>query len=425
MRVLVCVLVSMCMLMPGRAWGWDRGDFDLIKYAGETVASYVVSGTETGIKGAAQVATKSGITKWGVFGMRAAKAANVVGLLTITAAALGAFETDWQAWFASQGFTVNGGVVYKPGTGGTWEPAGDMVKGTTTSTLNDGSHQYNYIGIYQTQVQLDAAIQAAMGSYANTPLTVSMTTLGLTGWAGSIRFRCGINWSNPARPLPIPWGVCSTNGGANVVWVPAGAVPATAGDVETKLLEDLLAGQADAAAATVAAIKWAAEEVVKAMQGLSSLLPSGTVQAIADAIKEALPDGVFDELFGQDNPEGYIADQEDTTLTQDQIKTAVKEAISESGGDGWDPPDALTAEEEPAEPEKSNLTTVLETYLSAFSGLPFLTWISDWQVTIASTDSVLSLPKPQMMGGGYVTIDFRDYESHIEFLGQGDRKSVV
>jgi len=83
-----------------------------------------------------------------------------------------------------------------------------------------------------------------------------------------------------------------------------------------------------------------------------------------------------------------------------------------------DMPPPVDLGDDPAAPEKSSLTTILETYTDNLETLPIVGIVSGAQLQIAGADPILELPvtippNPPVN----VRIDFSKYESIVDTLG--------
>jgi hypothetical protein len=222
---------------------------------------------------------------------------------------------------------------------------------------------------------------------------------------------------NPSKPWPqktFEYGVYPSSSNPNaVVWQNPPTVPASAADVEASLLADLLAGQEAAAKASVEAIKWAADEVVKAIQGLPSLLPSDVVRAISDAIKEALPDSVFEDVEAASDPDTYVANQESTEISKSDIAEAVKDALED-----WSNSDEFDADPEadPDPPDKKSLTAVLESYWASIQSVAVLDVLNSVSISTSGPSSLFCIGVPDGFGDEQC-VDFSQWQSSFALAG--------
>lgn len=108
--------------------------------------------------------------------------------------------------------------------------------------------------------------------------------------------------------------------------------------------------------------------------------------------------------------------KEQKTLTQKEVQDAVHAGIDDAGHEavtlnGIDAPPP----EQP--PEKKSLTGVMGNFVSALGNLPLFSWLQGQVPSSGNECSYIDLPKGSLLGGGYIRVDFADYQSLIDFLG--------
>ena len=69
-------------------------------------------------------------------------------------------------------------------------------------------------------------------------------------------------------------------------------------------------------------------------------------------------------------------------------------------------------------PDKDSITTVLNTWYSSILALPIMSWLSSQTPDWGGGDPIITLPTPELFSlGGGIVIDFSQFESLLQFMG--------
>ncbi len=208
-------------------------------------------------------------------------------------------------------------------------------------------------------------------------------------------------------------------------------VPATKtvtdADWESNLTDDIDSATTGLKKAARDLVKAAVDAITDAYnewreKGLTTTIPAADLAEVKTALNNAVSQAQSDALEAKDT----VEDAEQGVVTAgkasetENMADAVKKGVTAADQAMTPPtmPDGPAPEELPPDPEKSSLTSVLESYKNNLSTLPIVSLLNDAQVNISGSSSVLHLPV-RFMGipDTTITIDFANYESILDMLG--------
>ena len=114
-------------------------------------------------------------------------------------------------------------------------------------------------------------------------------------------------------------------------------------------------------------------------------------------------------------------DQNQNQLTQDQVRQAVQDAITnqntQAAGENLPSPPSTTPPGNP--PDKGSVAPILSSYAAGLTQLPLLSFLTDLKTVGASGTCQLCIPLPGLMGGSSSNscINFCQWQTSFDFMG--------
>lgn len=236
------------------------------------------------------------------------------------------------------------------------------------------------------------------------------------------------------------WGECYKNSGTapvvrsvamftvtpaiQILVVPAGPLRGSHVLTEAELSSAIANGLKSGNVQSVQYLKDILNQMDYLNQNFDSFSPAlqTAIQNLRKAIEDAA-NGVVSPPSpappGPNNPPGPNPPLTDKNITED-VRKGVDEALQDQVPPPISiPPGTITAATPPGDitpSEKKNLTSIMDSFKAGLSGLPLLSWLSNQAPSITSGSSSLTFPFPSLVGGPK-TVNFADYESSLDFMG--------
>lgn len=227
-------------------------------------------------------------------------------------------------------------------------------------------------------------------------------------------------------------------GSGYVEWQPGEPVVVSDGSYNTAYDSDFAAGNELVTKSAVDLIDYMGNLIENANREWPGVVPDpegyGPLSdEQADIVQQALNDGIDEaakekleemaDANGTMQPDGSVAHWEDWEYSPEAIATAIdaKEREREAAWENdWEAPDNGSVIEAGSweAPEKRDLGGVLDTFSAGLNNLPLVSWLTGYTIELSGATSVVTLAVPVSMGGS-IEVDFADYESILDTVGNG------
>lgn len=375
------------------------------------------------------------VSKWAQLAVTSAPASVITkvaieGTLLVGSVLLG-------EWVESKGWSIIDGLIHKPsGTGAYIAGAGSPGVGEMTFVY--GGNTYN-VFLYPNATAATEAAQAAGGQAFN----YSYTTLTNNGWSATYWGKSAYNTRVPisGNPCTIGYYLYPQNG-ASVVWQDSPAVAVTGDEIEDEVKEDLdrtddVEQRELSWELAQEAVESVGPAVYEANQEWPNTVPddagydpltAGEGAEVQTALNDSIPAAVKDDLGadGNSTTANYPV-QRDWEYTPEQMAAAqlvMDKALDDyryeqfvAGGGNDDNGSDNSTGGTYSVPDRKDLGGLLVSFGTSMAALPVVSVVQNSGVTVDGAISYIDLPKPDIMGGGTVRVDFADYESWLIGFG--------
>lgn len=422
--VLVVALMSMAAIGHCGVYASSGQALQTIYAVEETLLDKVIAATKVGVRSTATGRTSTG---WAISRFTGA---TLAPMLTISIAAAGiAWSPYLLDWIEEQGWTWNGTGVIGPGVGYT----------TASGAQGVGASQFTYVSQYY----------VCVGPGTTTCMT-ECQRLGSSAaygtWNGHEFIEGGWSstyWATACYSSRYGGGrqLCMYPKPGYSAYVVSNTETKTSGQIETEFQTDFGVDGSNARKLGVDLVNYLGDKVKEANRAWPGAIPdsagyspltSGQGDMVQTAFNDAIDPQAKQELEDNADENGSIVPggspvyKDDWEYTPEEQAAAQKQADLEREAEwleDWnsDKPEdgngSVTAGDYTL-PERKDLPGVLDTFKSAVDDLPIISWVSGVTLEVSGASSQITLALPEAWGGG-VTVDFADYETILDTMGNG------
>jgi hypothetical protein len=363
---------------------------------------------------------------WTVATLAASATAEIAATILFYGGAIGL--TAVAAYMVYKGWNWVNGAMVVPGTGYTIAP-GAQGQGS----MGDVAFQYG--------VNPKVTVDSVGSNCAGYSTDLGPSTIGIYSCTGS-SYTCGagvVLWNGAIWAGKYNYTdhihACMYSP-SHPEYVQQQTQPGTIDNMKTQITADLTGTDATAKQKARDAVTAAVGVVAPSYNSWRDAgiapppLPAAAYQSIGDKLAAAIPSAKTQQLTDTASPT-YATNPASASMTKTDYRDAVRDGVEQALLDNPQsvvvnvPPidwgtfsgSAVSAPTSPSDPTKKNLTTVMTTFKNAVAALPLISWASGLHVEIAGATSTLSLPVHVAGFNSNIAVNFHDYESILDFMG--------